>query len=35
MNQVNLNIDELQDFVGHIIKNNRYLQGNNKKPVAI
>jgi len=35
MNQVNLNIDELQDFVGHVIKNNRYLQGNNKKPVAI
>ena len=35
MNQVNLNIDELQDFVGHIIKNNRHLQLGGKKPVAI
>jgi len=35
MNEVNLNIDELQDFVGHIIKNNRHLQGQGKKPVAI
>ena len=35
MNQVNLNIDELQDFVGHIIKNNRQLQADGKKPVAI
>jgi hypothetical protein len=35
MNQVNLNIDELQDFVGHIIKNNRHLQSEGKKPVAI
>ena len=35
MNEVNLNIDELQDFVGHIIKNNRHLQAGGKKPVAI
>jgi len=35
MNEVNLNIDELQDFVGHIISNNRHLQAGGKKPVAI
>ena len=35
MNEVNLNIDELQDFVGHIITNNRHLQSENKNPVAI
>ena len=35
MNEVNLNIDELHDFVGHIITNNRHLQGQGKKPVAI
>ena len=35
MNQVNLNIDELQDFVGHIITNNRHLQSEGKNPVAI
>ena len=35
MNEVNLNIDELQDFVGHIITNNRHLQASGKNPVAI
>ena len=35
MNQVNLNIDELQDFVNHIITNNRHLQADGKKPVAV
>ena len=35
MNQVNLNIDELQDFVGHIITNNRHLQNEGKNPVAV
>ena len=35
MNEVNLNIDELQDFVSHIITNNRHLQAGGKKPVAI
>lgn len=35
MAEANLNIDELQDFVGHIISNNRELQKTGKKPVAI
>ena len=35
MAQVNLNIDELEGFVNHIITNNRYLQENGKKPVAV
>ena len=33
--EVNLNIEELDSFVGHIIKNNRFLQEQNKLPVAI
>ena len=35
MAQVNLNIDECKDFVNHIIKNNRFLQEENKNPVAV
>ena len=35
MAQVNLNIEELDGFVNHIIKNNRFLQDQGKKPVAI
>ena len=35
MAQVNLNVTELKDFVNHIIRNNRYLQENNKAPVSI
>lgn len=35
MAQVNLNIEELDSFITHIIKNNRFLQEQNKKPVAI
>ena len=35
MAQVNLNIDELKGFVNHIIENNRFLQDQNKKPVAV
>ena len=35
MAQVNLNVTELKGFVNHIIKNNRYLQENNKAPVSI
>lgn len=35
MREVNLNIDEAKDFLKHIISNNRYLQENNKKPVAV
>ena len=35
MAQVNLNIDDLRGFMGHIINNNRFLQGQGKLPVAI
>jgi hypothetical protein len=35
MAQVNLNIDELEGFVNHVIENNRFLQKQGKKPVAI
>ena len=35
MAQVNLNIEELDGFVNHIIKNNRFLQDQGKKPVAV
>ena len=35
MAQVNLNIDELKDFINHIIENNRFLQTEGKKPVAV
>jgi len=35
MAQVNLNIDELKDFVNHVVNNNRFLQKQGKKPVAI
>lgn len=34
-NQVSLNIEELKDFVTHIVENNRFLQKTGKKPVAI
>ena len=33
--QVSLNIDETKFFLKHIINNNRYLQSNNKPPVAV
>lgn len=33
--QVNLNIDEAKNFLSHIIKNNRFLAEQNKKPVAV
>lgn len=32
---VSLNISEMKDFLRHIVKNNQYLQENNKPPVAI
>jgi hypothetical protein len=35
MAQVNLNIDDLRGFMGHIIENNRFLQGQGKLPVSI
>jgi hypothetical protein len=33
--QVNLNIDELKDFIKHIVDNNRFLQNSGKNPVSI
>ena len=35
MAQVNLNIDEVKDFVNHVITNNRKIQEEGKNPVAI
>lgn len=34
-NQVNLNIDELKDFMKHIIENNRFLQAQGKNSVSV
>jgi len=34
-NTVNLNVNELKDFLGHIIKNNRHLQANGKNSVSV
>jgi len=33
--QVSLNINEAKEFLTHIVSNNRYLQSNNKPPVAV
>jgi hypothetical protein len=33
--QVSLNVEETKTFLKHIISNNRYLQQNNKPPVAV
>ena len=33
--EVNLNIDEVKDFVKHIVENNRYLQAQGKPSVAV
>jgi len=35
MAEVNLNIEELEGFVDHIISNNRFLQKDGKNPVAV
>jgi hypothetical protein len=35
MKQINLNSDELKDFLKHIITNNQHLQSLNKKAVAV
>lgn len=35
MANVQLNIDELKGFLNHIINNNKFLQENNKMPVAV
>ena len=33
--QVNLNIDEVKDFLKHIVNNNRFLQNSGKTPVSV
>lgn len=33
--QVLLNIDELKDFVKHMVSNNQYIQAQGKVPVAL
>ena len=33
--QVQLNTDELKQFVTHVVNNNKYLQENGKIPVAV
>lgn len=35
MAQVKLNIDELKNFMGHMVKNNQYIQTQGKVPVAV
>lgn len=35
MSQVKLNIDELKNFMHHVVKNNRYIQNEGKVPVAV
>jgi midasin (ATPase involved in ribosome maturation) len=35
MNQIQLNIDELKGFMGHIIQNNQHIQAQGKVPVAV
>lgn len=35
MSQVQLNIEELKDFLGHMIKNNQHIQAQGKVPVAV
>lgn len=35
MKQVNLTTEELGDFITHMVTNNRFLQSQGKKPVAI
>ena len=34
-NQVNLNIDELKDFLKHIVSNNRFIQSEGKNPISV
>lgn len=35
MSQVQLNVEELKDFIKHMIKNNQHIQADGKVPVAI
>ena len=32
---ISINVNELKDFLGHIIANNRYLQEHGKSPVSV
>lgn len=33
--QVLLNVEEMQDFIKHMVENNQYIQSQGKIPVAI
>ena len=35
MSQVKLNVDELKDYLKHMVSNNQYIQAQGKVPVAI
>jgi hypothetical protein len=35
MSQVQLNVDELKSFMGHMVKNNQYIQSQGKIPVTV
>ena len=35
MSQVQLNIDELKGFLGHMVRNNQFIQAQGKVPVAV
>jgi hypothetical protein len=35
MNQVQLNVEELKDFIKHMVANNQHIQAQGKVPVAI
>jgi nucleoside-triphosphatase THEP1 len=35
MNTVQLNVDELKNFIRHMVKNNQYIQSEGKVPVAV
>ncbi len=35
MNQVQLNVEELKNFIKHMVKNNQHIQTEGKVPVAI
>jgi hypothetical protein len=35
MNQVQLNVEELKDFIKHMVNNNQHIQSEGKVPVAV
>jgi hypothetical protein len=35
MNQVQLNVNELKDFIKHMVSNNQHIQAEGKVPVAV